>query len=45
MYTPVNPSFTIKVWFKGVEIIKVYFRDVYETTDAQRKKNCIWNGQ
>ena len=28
MYTPVNPSFTIQVGFKGVNIIQVCFRDV-----------------
>ena len=28
MYTPVNPSFTIKVGFKVVKIVKACFRDV-----------------
>ena len=28
MYTPVNPSFYIKVRFKGVKIIQACFRDV-----------------
>ena len=26
MYTPVNPIYYIKVGFKGVKIIKAYFR-------------------
>ena len=27
MYTPVNPFYYIKVGFKGVKIIQVFFRD------------------
>ena len=40
MYALVNPSFTIqKVGFKGVNIIKVCFRDVDRKTSTQK---CIF---